>query len=234
MMNMCGLFKNTEIKLIEKRNESGDKYVFYFKPEVPMDWKAGQDGILTFKGVKIKGKSFRPFSVASSPDEKIIIIGTRIGESPSEFKAELQSMEIGDSAFFRGPFGSFYIPNYDKNVALIAGGIGITPMRAILKDLEDKKLPNEVTLFYVDSKKDFVFKDDLQSFSHKNPKLKIMFIEDRNNFEENLSNYIIQNKDDSLYFIAGSPKMVNDIRNDIKDKGVNGRNIINHRFRGYK
>lgn len=199
-----------------------------------MEWKAGQDGIFTFKGIKFKGRNYRIFSVASSPDEENIIIGTNIVENPSEFKAKLNSMEIGESIFLRGPFGSFFIPNFNKKIALIAGGIGITPIRAILKDIENKEIPTEITLLYVDSKKDFVFKDELQSIALKNSKIKIMFLENRKIFEENLSKYLEQNKNNSLYFISGSPKMVKSIRKDIRDKGVKRKNIKNHRFLGYK
>lgn len=98
-MNLLRLFRKTELKLIEKRNESGAKYVFDFKSKYPLDWKAGQDGIFTFNGKKFKGKKYRVFSLASSPDEKNIIIGTNIVENPSEFKAELNSMKK-EKAFF--------------------------------------------------------------------------------------------------------------------------------------
>ena len=233
-MNILNLFKNSELKLIEKKRESGDKYVFHFERKSPMNWKAGHDGIFTFKDIKFKGKSFRMFSVASSVDEENIIIATNIIENPSEFKSKLNDMQIGDSIFLRGPFGSFFIHDYSKEIALIAGGIGITPMRAILKDLEDKEIPIEVTLFYIDSKKDFIFKDELEAISLKNPKIKIIFLEDRKIFQENLSRYVEKHKNNSLYFISGSPKMVKGIRNDIKNKGVKGKNIKNHKFLGYK
>ncbi|NLY36853.1 MAG: FAD-dependent oxidoreductase [Tissierellia bacterium] len=234
MINILDLFTNTQIKLIDKKREAGDKYVFYFKPISPIDWKAGQDGIFTFRGKKIEGKSLRIFTVASSPDEKNIIISTIIVDKPSDFKDKMRAMEIGDSMFLRGPFGIFVLPNYNKKVALIAGGIGITPMRAILKDLEDKDIPMDVTLFYVDSKKDFVFKEVLEASSSKNSKIKVRFFEDRDSFTEELSKYVEQNKNDSLYFISGTPKMVKGIRMDLKNKEILNQNIVSHRLLGYK
>ena len=233
MINIFDLFTNTQIKLIKKSQEVGDKYVFDFEAVSPLEWKAGQDGIFTFKGKKIKGKSLRIFTVASSPDEKNITVGTIIVENPSDFKDKMRSMEIGDSMFLRGPFGTFVVPNYNKKIALIAGGIGITPMRAILKDLENQEIPIEVTLFYVDSKKDFVFKEELVASSIKNEKITILFLEDRETFGEELTKYVQQNKNDSLYFISGSPKMVKGVRMDLKNQDILTSNIVNHRLLGY-
>lgn len=49
-MSILSLFKNNEIKLIEKRKEFSDKYSFSFESKSPLNWKAGQHGIFKFKG----------------------------------------------------------------------------------------------------------------------------------------------------------------------------------------
>lgn len=231
-MSILGLFKNHEIKLIEKRKESLDNYSFTFKSKSPINWKAGQHGIFNFKGEKLDGRNFRPFSVASSPSEKIITIATRIGENPSEFKAKLKSMEIGDSIFLRGPSGRFFVSDYNKNIAMIAGGIGITPMRSILKDLEYKDIKGEIRLFYIDSKKEYVFKDELDKIKSKNPKIDIIFLEDRKSLNHSLSKYIDKYKNSSLYFISGSPNMVKEIQVKLKKTGIKRKNIVKDSFRG--
>lgn len=233
-MNILSLFKNNEIALIEKRKEFSDKYSFSFESKSPLNWKAGQHGIFRFKGEKLNGGNSRMFSVASSPQEKVIIIGTKIGENPSGFKAKLKSMEIGETIFLRGPFGGFFISNYNKNIVMIAGGIGITPMRAILKDLEYKDIKGKVTLFYIDSKREYVFKDELEKIKNNNSKINIIFLNNRKDFEDVILKYTEKHKNDSLYFISGNPNMVKDIRLKLKNKGIKRRNIINDSFRGYK
>lgn len=233
-MSIAGIFKNTEIKLVKKGGINGEKYTFHFKPESVLNRKAGQDGIFKFKGPKLKGRNFRILTVASSAKEEEIIIGTNISDNPSEFKQKLKSMEIGDSIYLRGPFGFFTVSDYNKKVALIAGGIGITPMRAILKNLETKNLEKEVTLFYIDSEKDFAFKEDLVDISNNNPMIKILFIDNRKTFDESLSKYVETNLNESLYYISGSPKMVKSIRENIKNKGISNKNISNHKLLGYK
>lgn len=233
-MKLSDFLKKTELKLVKKRKESGDKHVFHFESKGLVNWKAGQYGMFIFKGTRLKGNNHRIFSIASSANEKDIIIATNIVKNPSEFKAKLKSMNIGESIFFRGPLGSLIVPNFDKKIALISGGIGVTPMRSILKDLEDEEIPTEITLFYIDSKKDFVFRSELESILLKNPKININFLDNRNTFKEFLSEYLEENKNNSLYFISGKPKMVKSIRKDIKNRGIKRKNIKSDKFSGYK
>ena len=143
-------------------------------------------------------------------------------------------MEIGDSISLRGPFGGFYISDYSRPMAMIAGGIGITPMRALLKDMEDKNNLKEIELFYIDSSEEYVFKDELEVIEQNNPSIKIHFLTDRKDLEDNIFKFINKHNNNAVYFISGNPKMVKDIRNKIRNKGIIRKNIINENFMGYK
>lgn len=165
--------------LLTKEKNFQTSILFSFESKSPINWKAGQHGIFSFKNAKLDGRNSRLFSVASCSDEKIITIATNIGENPSEFKTKLKSMEIGDSISLRGPFGGFFISDYTKDIALIAGGIGITPMRSILKGLEYKNVTGKVTLFYIDSKKEYVFKDELDQIENNSSNISILYLADR-------------------------------------------------------
>ncbi|MCA9766863.1 MAG: FAD-dependent oxidoreductase, partial [Carnobacterium sp.] len=213
-----------------------DNYSFSFESKEPLNWKAGQHGLFNFKGEKLIKGNARMFSVASSPHEEMLTIGTKIGRHPSEFKAKLKAMEIGDSIFLRGPFGSFFVSskNKNKNIALIGGGIGITPMRAILKDLEHRNTKKSVKLFYIDSNREYVFKDELDKISSNNPRIKIVYLTDRKDLKENIVEYVKGNKNRSCYFISGNPNMVKEMKVMLKENGIKRRNSINDSFRGYK
>lgn len=233
-MSIFSLFKKNELMLIEKKKEFSDKYYFSFESKSPLNWKAGQHGIFKFKGKKLTGGNSRIFSVASSPYEKIITIGTKIGKYPSGFKAKLKSMELGDNIYLRGPFGGFYISEYNKNIAMITGGIGITPIRAIFKELEYKNIHGELTLFYIDSKKEYVFKDKLDKIKSANSKINTLFFDNRKELEDNILEYTEKYKNNSLYFISGNPNMIKEIRIKLRKNGIKKRNIVNDSFRGYK
>ncbi|MFA6619078.1 MAG: FAD-dependent oxidoreductase, partial [Candidatus Neomarinimicrobiota bacterium] len=128
-----GLFQKQDIKLLEKR-EYGEDYVeFNFSSETVQDWRAGEHGLFTFPDKKIKGKSFRGFSIASIPEENILKITTRISPNPSSFKLMMKEMEVGDKIRLRGPFGWFTLQDENSPLVLIAAGVGIAPIRALLK-----------------------------------------------------------------------------------------------------
>ncbi len=85
---------------------------------------------------KIKNGT-KPFTLASAPTEKVVKITTRISNDPSEFKKALLELKQGMTISMSGPVGSFYLKDNSPTL-LIAGGIGITPFRSIIKQLEMK------------------------------------------------------------------------------------------------
>lgn len=233
LYDILGLLKYNEIKLIEKRQETSDSYLFSFQFKPELEWKAGQHGMFAFKGEKQDGGNFRPFSVASTKDENIITILTKIGNTPSGFKSKLKSMEAGDIITLRGPFGGFYISDYTRPMVMIAGGVGISPMRALLKEIDKKDVVTDVRLLYIDSNEEYAFKEELERTARDNPNLSVHFFNNRKHLDDELLDFINRHNNNAVYFISGSPNMVKDIKNKIAVKGIKKRNIINDSFRGY-
>lgn len=233
LYDILGLLKTNEIKLVDKKPETNGSYLFSFEFKSDLEWKAGQHGMFKFKGEKLDGGNFRPFSVASTKDENIITILTKIGDTPSGFKSKLKSMEVGDTISLRGPFGGFYISDYNRPMVMVAGGVGITPMRALLKDMDRNGIFTDVSLLYIDSSGEYAFKEEFEIIKRDNPNISIHFLNDRKILEDKLSDFINRHNNNATYFISGSPNMVNDVRNKIEAKGIKKRNIINDSFRGY-
>src|SRR5262249_5305945 len=76
-------------------------------------------------------------------------------------------LKPGVRAFAEGPYGTFTASRRTRpRVALIAGGIGITPLRALLQTLP--KMPGDVTLLYrAASEDDVVFRDELHAIADR-------------------------------------------------------------------
>ena len=83
---------------------------------------------------KIKNPT-KPFTVASAPTENVVRLTMRIGDNPSDFKKAMLELKQGMKVKMSGPVGSFYLKDNNPSL-LIAGGIGITPFRSILKQVE--------------------------------------------------------------------------------------------------
>ena len=120
--------------------------------------KAGQFMIFRFLA---KGYWWEahPFSMSKLPDGK----GVRITvKAVGDFTSKLQDIKAGTKVIVDGPYGIFTdIFGISSKVLLIAGGIGITPIRSLMEEMLRKG--KDVTLFYANrSKNDIVFQNELE------------------------------------------------------------------------
>lgn len=232
LKDILPIFTKHQISFKEKHREAGDIYTFTFGMNEKVDWKAGQHGIFTIKHVKIK-KPTRPFSIASISSEGNVKISMKIGKNPSEFKQTLLDLKTGTKISMRGPIGSFY-PQNKKNLLFIAGGIGITPFRALLKDIDlnYKEAYDDIKLLYIDNKEEFIYTKELDEAS-KNSAIKIKYINNREKSNKEIQKFISKYNNDAEYFVVGSKLMVKTIKNLLKSKGIDKKNIKNDTFIGY-
>lgn len=225
------IFKKNELAFLKKYKESDDVYTFLFEKEKDLTWNAGQHGLFTITHKKIKNAT-RPFTVASSPTEDVVQLTTAISDNPSDFKKALLELETGMKINMSGPVGSFYLKDNNPSL-LIAGGIGVTPFRAIVKQLETEGDGGEkqVKLLYLDSNKSYIYKEELDEIS-KNTTLDVNYLESRDQLYEEINKFITTYKNDSNYFVAGSKSMVSSITNHLKSHNISKRNIKKDAFMG--
>ncbi|MDP3740905.1 MAG: RnfABCDGE type electron transport complex subunit D [bacterium] len=141
------------ISLHLKRKEKIDTnvYNFWFEPEKKFEYVPGQFLEYTLPHSKSDSRGQRRFfTIAAAPNEKDILISTRItDEKGSSFKKALLALEPGDEIVASRLEGRFVLPaDASRKLAFIAGGIGITPFRAMAKHLLANKLYRDVILLY--------------------------------------------------------------------------------------
>lgn len=210
--------------------ESEDIYSFIFTPKRPCVWKAGQHGIFLLPRLKVEGKKWRAFSIASSSHERIVRISTIIKDEPSSFKKHLRSLNVGDSVIMYGPFGEFHTSKKISRIVGIAGGIGITPFRAVLKDIAlGVILDTEITLIY-SSQTTYTYKQELEQFA-QHPAIEIIYTTTPEEVNAQIDTQVEKHGNSASYFVSGSPGMIGAIRKSLKGKGV--RHIVNDSFKGY-
>lgn len=225
MKNLTKLFWNYELTFLEKQKEAENIYTFKFRSKENIHWQAGQymDFNLGF-GLR------RHFTIASSPKEKTINITTKIIKKPSLFKRKLFNLRKDDLIHARNIRGNLIIEDKIKNYVFIAGGIGITPFRAIIWDQVYKKSEINMKLLYANSSNNIAFKKDLNKLKAENKNLDVnYFIEPKQISEKELLNY---NEINNIFMIAGPPKMVEHYENILKPKAPT-RNIKSDPFWGY-
>ncbi|WP_078394585.1 FAD-dependent oxidoreductase [Shouchella patagoniensis] len=229
LKDSLSILKKNELTFVKKETESENIYRFHFEMDEPFTWKAGQHGLFTITHKKIKD-STRPLTVASSPTENVIKVTTKISEQPSEFKKALLELENGMKIRMNGPVGSFYLTDRSPTL-FIAGGIGITPFRAMVKQLESEgKGTNDVTLLYVDHH--HLYKDELVQIS-ASTSVDVCFLHSREELHPEINHFVRTYQNRAHYFIAGSKEMVKSVNQYLKDHSISVRNIKKDTFTGY-
>ncbi len=104
-----------------------------------------------------------PFSLSAVPGGRTLRLTVK---DAGDFSGGLRSLPAGTKVLAEGPFGAFTSAALTrKEVALIAGGIGITPLRALFEELSGSL---DVTLIHrVISKKEAVFEQELQEIAQR-------------------------------------------------------------------
>jgi ferredoxin-NADP reductase len=103
-----------------------------------------------------------PFSLSAAPNGDFLRITIK---SSGDDTQVLQRLSIGTRVFVEGPYGTFTSARRRQpRILLIAGGIGITPLRALLDDCPAQR--GAVTVLYRASSWDkVVFRQELDAFA---------------------------------------------------------------------
>ncbi len=186
---------------------------------------------------------FRSLSIGSVPQEEFLLLSYR--SRPSQFKQRIDQLPLGADLEIQGPLGRFILYPGQEPVVFLAGGIGVVPFLAIIKSQTLKKSSRDLDLFYSSSSlNELAFLQELTALERENPHFKfIPTLTAKKSFEEwkgqrgyidskMIKNYLADFKN-SLFYIAGTPDMVMDLRFMVTGLGVNPAQIKTESFDGY-
>lgn len=222
--------QTTALVFRKKIEEPSGVWSFIFTPTQPLVWQAGQHAIFSMPGRHVSGKTWRPFSVASSMHEGIIRIGTNLPPTPSDFKQKLASLAPGDTIRMHGPFGEFHAHKKPETIVGIAGGIGITPFRSIAYEIAHGQLPTKLHLIY-SARAEHTYRSELDSWCAMTDKLTIEYIHTPEEVSEKLAQTAATYKNTVRYFLSGAPGMITSLITECRAQGIT--RIVNDPFKGY-
>lgn len=175
----------------------------------------------------------RPFSIASSPDErnKIRISYSVQGRFTSRMENELKK---GNYVWIKMPFGDFTIEK-NQDTVLYAGGTGITAFTAFLEELKNTT-SQKVCLFYgARSQELLIYLDFLETIKKTNPNLFVFYYAEKTrknqisiiNGKIPLDSSIKSelNLVEPIYYIAGPPLMIKNISNYLEQRKIDKNKI---------
>ncbi len=187
----------------------------------------------------------RTFSIASDPDEDFVMITTRMQNTA--FKRVLGSMPLGTEVTLKGASGDLTLHEDSRRpAAILAGGIGITPFRAMVVHAARHRFPHRIFLFYSNRRpEDAPFLDELERLEQENPHYKLIatmtqmeksrqpWQGERGTIDPTLLSRHLSNASSPVYYIAGPPEMVRALQTMLQGAGIDEASIRTEEFDGY-
>lgn len=232
------------LQLKEVQKISDQVYNYVFQPDRPFKYLAGQYMELTLANVPYDSRgNRRTFTLASSPTEDEVHIGMKYHHPASTWKAAFNELEQGDIIYASQLAGNFTLPRRPgKKLAFIAGGIGITPFRSMVKYLSDTNQASDIVLFYAVSTPDeFAYVEELNAgasvgvrtvpiITRAEPRMKGAI---NGKVSAELIEQTLPDFGSRTFYISGPNVMVDATKEVLKDLGVTHENIVTDHFSGY-
>lgn len=109
----------------------------------------------------------------------------------------------------------------------------MTPFRSILKQTAAGKGElKPIQLLYLDSKKSYLFKDELDAIA-SHPSIQVSYLDSRTDLDLEIDKFIAQHKGRGKYLVAGPKSMVESVAAYLQSKDVSKQNIKKDAFFGY-
>jgi ferredoxin-NADP reductase len=187
----------------------------------------------------------RSYSIASAPgpDGRVDLTVERIAEGDvSPYFHDV--LVTGDEVEVRGPIGGYFVwePSFGGPLLLIAGGSGVVPLMAILRERAGVDAPVSATLVYSSRTwDDVIYRDELEALAANEGGLRVLHTLTRaqppgwTGFARRIDRPMLEEALDGLgpqplTYICGPTLLVEAAANGLVDLGVDPGRIRTERF----
>lgn len=185
------------------------------------------------------------FSFSSSPTEKgYLEFSKRV--TGSAFSQTLAKIEPGAWARIRGPLGGFVLPAKPQKLAFLSGGIGITPLRSMMRYAGDRGIPHDIVLLYGNpSLEETAFREELEATQGlPGPAIRIEYVlsgpgipadwRGRTGFiNSQIVTEVMPDYRERLFYVSGPPRMVLALKEQLEALEIPPGRIRLDSFTGY-
>lgn len=236
------------VTLAEKKDLASHMYEFIMTVPHKITYLPGQYMEWTLAHARPDSRGNRRyFTLASSPTEKDLLLGVKIEpEKSSSFKKKLASLDKGSIIVASQLSGDFTLPHdASKKLVFIAGGIGITPFRSMIKYLIDTNEKRDIILVYSAAlAEEFAYKS---IFEEAEQKLSIKTIYllttlekippdwkgGKGRITDSFIKEAISDYSERVFYLSGPNAMVESYKILLQSLGVKGQNIKADYFPGF-
>ncbi|WP_173267263.1 ferredoxin reductase [Streptococcus sp. 714] len=234
IITYLGRSQTLSIKSIE--NPSGDLYLVHITKPKNQIWKAG-----SFAQFKLPDSAFGPdkspvkenqasrwLTLASTPDEDEILIVTH--NSGSVFKETLTHLPAGSKIEMRWLESSLSVKDNDQALVCFASDVGISTLRPVVKEWAGKR---SIILNHFD-KRVTIFDNEMKELAQKTSNFTYKTSDEFSQSQAFLKNAVVKYGNQAIYLLTGQPDDVNEMKNFLKENGIDSKNIQASSFRGLK
>lgn len=215
-------------------------FSFYFTPEKPLRYTAGQFIELTLPHDQPDDRGIRRwFTLTSIASDDTIRITTKLSEESSSFKRHIKTLRPGDTVVISEPMGDFVLPR-DTSIPLVfvAGGMGITPFAGMFRSLAESNEQRSIRFLYaVRTEDDIIFQDTFDAI-HIHTTIVVSkpseaWGGERGHLSAGHVLTLTEPKPNSLFYLAGPEPMVEELRKDLVGNNIPANQIVTDFFHGY-
>lgn len=215
----------------------GVRHFEFDVPEVPrFEFLAGQFVSLS---APIGGKVItRAYSIASIPNGNRFDLCLNL-VNDGHFSPLLFKMKPGDTVDLAGPVGYFVWRNPEAEAILVATGTGIAPFRGMLQQRLAAGIKTKVHLvFGVRHEPSLMYREEFERLAEVNDHFMFWPVLSRPTFDwQQRSGHVQPHVMEALgdrpgvdFYICGLKAMVDDLRGQLKAKGIDRKRIIYEKF----
>jgi len=157
------------VEAVKHPNQSTTEVTLRAKKDSIPKQRAGQFLFVRFTSDRTLNES-HPFTISSAPHEDVLRVTVKA--SGDFTRALFGNLKPGMDAVVEGAYGLFDYKTGGQKQIWLAGGIGLTPFLAFMRDM-DGSLDQDIDLYYtVRHKEEALFLDEIEAAAKKNPRLK--------------------------------------------------------------
>jgi glycine betaine catabolism B len=216
---------------------------YQFRPETAVDYCPGQFVQVIFDEADSGNRTLNKYlSFSCRPGKDYFEVTKKL--TGSDFSLRLAALRAGDQVLFKGPLGNCGLNDKEQKIGFLTGGIGITPVIAMIEHVADKKSATDICLLYSNwTGRDIAFKPELDAWSAQNKNIRVVYTlvecqpEDAGCFEGMITAEFVQKHmpdyKERRLFIFGPPVMVKAMQDICRQLGSDPARIKVENFIGY-
>jgi glycine betaine catabolism B len=235
------------LTLSQKINIAPGLYDFLFHTQTKLSFAPGQYMEWTLSHDKSDSRGDRRyFTIASSPTEDTLRLGVRVSQNGSSFKKALENIDDKKIIVGASLSGDFTLPkDVNQKLVFIAGGIGITPFRSMMKYLVDTHQKRDIVLFYSNKNAQEIMYEDVFTQAKNELEIKTVYtLTDKENIPAlwqgsvgRIDAALIQKEvpdfKDRVFYLSGPHNLVTAFEQVLREMGINQNHIKIDFFPGF-